>query len=222
MARSTNCWALTAGTSAGVMKYVGDAIGSIGAMPCIGIVPVQKVRGWNGKWPGHDVEEGKLEMKQGGSESETRGGGGSTSDAELDENHSHFLFVDNPGEAGWHGELGVSAALRGILSNRHHVPVITLVIGGTIGTLEDILDVLNSEQRSSVVVVRESGGAAQAISEFIGDYCDAGGAYMKGHKKADQLRRFSPRLEELVMKTLRYESERVCGPELHLSAMRWH
>ena len=33
-------------------------------------------------------------------------------------------------------------------------------------TLEDIMDALNSEQRSSVVVVRESGGAAQAISEL--------------------------------------------------------
>ena len=63
MARSTSTWILTGGMNVGVMDYVGDAIGGFGDTPCIGIPAVQKVRGWDKKWPEDSVQpDGKIEV----------------------------------------------------------------------------------------------------------------------------------------------------------------
>ena len=233
MARSTSTWILTGGMNVGVMDYVGDAIGGFGDTPCIGIPAVQKVRGWDKKWPEDSVQpDGKIEVintQNFRTEDDAKSRSVRAEDAELEEHHTHFLFVDNPEvKINWGGELAVARIIRHIMSSRFRIPLVTLVIGGTVGNLEDVLDALDSEGRGTVVVIRESGGCAQALAEFTKDYLMLGaevkdavsgskqsetaGSASKQHnysaKVRDALDRFvlDQRLEKLLISDLKYDS----------------
>ena len=92
----------------------------------------------------------------------------------LEPHHTHFILVDNEGaerdENGfcqWGGEIETANMVRSELNRRYHCPLAVLVIGGTIGTLSDILDALDSNGRAAVVVVRGSGGCAEVLSRFL-------------------------------------------------------
>ena len=66
------------------------------------------------------------------------------------------------------------------MSRERYVPLITVVIGGTIGTLQDILDALDSSGGGAVVLVRDSGGCSQAAAEFLEDVR----AYERRHEES--------------------------------------
>jgi len=59
----------------------------------------------------------------------------------------------------------VRAQIERALCQRFGVPHVTIVVGGGRGTLETIVASLSSQ--SQVILVRESGGAAQAICEYL-------------------------------------------------------
>jgi hypothetical protein len=73
------------------------------------------------------------------------------------------LLVD--GCSKWRDEIDLRAQVEGNLCNRFAVPHVTLVVGGGLGTLETVLASLSTG--AQVILVRESGGAAQALCEYV-------------------------------------------------------
>ena len=205
--RSTEVWVMTGGMNVGVVDYVGEAIGGFGGTPCIGIAAVQKVREWRRGWP-RDVEDPLRITTPSEHHYQDQAKALKSAYAELEERHTHFVLVDNPEQHGWGGELDVASKLRHTISCRYGIPLVTLVIGGSVGNLQDVLDSLDSDGRGTVVVVRESGGCAQAVAEFINDYvrkprklANARADYDAGRFISNQLREFrlDHRLEDLLI-----------------------
>ena len=62
----------------------------------------------------------------------------------LQNHHTHFLLVDNPGDHSWGAEISLFDAILDRMSRERHVPLVTLVIRGQIGALQDVLDALDS------------------------------------------------------------------------------
>ena len=92
----------------------------------------------------------------------------------LEPHHTHFIIVDNPDwkrdaqdRYTWGGEIGIVYTVRSELNRQFRCPLATLVIGGTIGTLSDILDALDTDGRAAVIVVKGSGGCADVLSHFL-------------------------------------------------------
>ena len=93
--------------------------------------------------------------------------------AELEPNHSHFLFVD--GGADQTGVFGKEIDLRAQLENHlcesteHDEQIATMIVcvavGGGEGTLRTVLQVLKKSR--PVVVLSNSGGAAREIYDYV-------------------------------------------------------
>ena len=84
--------------------------------------------------------------------------------AAIDANHTHFFLVDNEKEE-WGGEIDKRAELEADLAKKYRVPLVLLVLEGGPNTYETVLMAIS--QNSMVVLVKESKGAAQTISDFI-------------------------------------------------------
>ena len=84
--------------------------------------------------------------------------------AGLDPNHTHFFLVDDQRED-WGGEIKLRAEFESELSREFGVPLVMLVLEGGPGTYETVVNAIN--QGHMVVVVKESGGAAQTIAEYV-------------------------------------------------------
>lgn len=132
---STDAWVMTGGMDSGVMRFAGQAIGGFGNTPCIGVVSLQRVT------DGHQLSDEQSSRRR-----ETYFAEGPNGDTvALECHHTHFLLVDTP-EVGtkWGGEIELFKAIRDRMSRERHVPLAALVIGGIVGTLEDIHDSLDS------------------------------------------------------------------------------
>lgn len=88
----------------------------------------------------------------------------SNSSSALDPNHTHFVMVDD----GTVGQFGAEVALRTdceqLLRHDLGVPGVQLVVQGGPNTLNTVLDAIS--HGTPVVVVEETGGAADLISGF--------------------------------------------------------
>ena len=161
---------MTTGTDDGASAFIGEAIGGFGDTPCIGVVGFPTVTA--------------CETVQDCGVYHARGVKDHT--VALERHHTHFLLVDtapasdeksyepdgsgsSAREVPWGTELAIFGAIRDRMSRERHVPLVSLVIGGTVGVLRDVIDELDSSGCGTVVVVRESGAAALAIAEFIED-----------------------------------------------------
>ncbi|XP_041117862.1 transient receptor potential cation channel subfamily M member 2-like isoform X2 [Polyodon spathula] len=169
VARSTGAWIVTGGSHAGVMKHVGEAVRDYtmsssskeGKIVAIGIATWGIVHNSKclvsseGKFPAKytldEESQGRLSC--------------------LDNNHSHFILVDN----GTHGTYGVEIALRGKLEKfiseqtlgcTDHgikIPVVCVVLEGGPGTLDTIYSaVMNG---TPCVVMEGSGRVADVIAQ---------------------------------------------------------
>ena len=167
-AETTNAWLVTGGTHAGVMKLVGKTI--LGdedvSLPCIGVCTMGVIR---------DHERMKHEsvgrifpfrMDDG-----VKGG---SVRVDLDPNHTHFVMVDDGSEGKFGKETQVRAALEDAICNgkasnaTQGLPppaMVQLVLAGGPFTLETVFATLNKGR--PVVVLPESGGAAQHIYDFV-------------------------------------------------------
>ena len=192
VARSTLTWVITGGCDGGVMRWAGEATsGNLGKGACIGIAPWQKIK--------------QVEVVQAnGQDRYTAQGIGDATEstnAALEKHHTHFLLVDDDSNPQWGSELDLARRLREYLCLTLQVPLVTLVIAGTIGNLRDVIDALNcSGLGAAVVVVRESGGCAQAVAEFV-ELWRMSGASLSKSEIGKLLSAFEKRLEELVIKT---------------------
>ncbi|KAM6985111.1 transient receptor potential cation channel subfamily M member 2 [Aplochiton taeniatus] len=172
VAQTTGAWIITGGTHAGVMKHVGKAVrdyalssSSLGKpVVALGIATwgilhnQQALVHPEGRFPAHyslDVEgQGRLSC--------------------LDNNHTHFLLVDD----GTHGQYGAEIELRSRLEklisqrplgNRESgvkIPVVCVVLDGGPGTLNTIFNAMLNG--TPCVILEGSGRLADVIAQVAG------------------------------------------------------
>jgi hypothetical protein len=87
----------------------------------------------------------------------------------LDTQHTHFLLVDDGIRSDWGSEIEFRGKVEEKISEHLRVPRVQLVIQGGPNTLKTVADTLGPDHRRSchVVIVKESGGCARAIAEFV-------------------------------------------------------
>ncbi|XP_064875857.1 transient receptor potential cation channel subfamily M member 2 isoform X2 [Oncorhynchus nerka] len=172
VAQTTGAWIITGGTHAGVMKHVGQAVrehvlssGSMeGQIVAIGVATWGAIHNrrplvhLEGRFPAHY----SLDMQSQGHLSC------------LDNNHSHFLLVDD----GTHGCYGVEIELcsrlerlisQQPLGNREsgvRIPVVCVVLNGGPGTLSTIYGAMLN--RTPCVVLEGSGRLADVLAHVAG------------------------------------------------------
>nr|XP_046208231.1 transient receptor potential cation channel subfamily M member 2 isoform X3 [Oncorhynchus gorbuscha] len=172
VAQTTGAWIITGGTHAGVMKHVGQAVreyvlssGSMeGQIVAIGVATWGAIHNrrplvhLEGRFPAHY----SLDMQSQGHLSC------------LDNNHSHFLLVDD----GTHGCYGVEIELRSRLErlisqqplgNREsgvRIPVVCVVLNGGPGTLSTIYGAMLN--RTPCVILEGSGRLADVLAHVAG------------------------------------------------------
>ncbi|XP_014666350.1 PREDICTED: transient receptor potential cation channel subfamily M member 2-like [Priapulus caudatus] len=168
-AQSNGAWIITAGTHAGVMKHVGEAVQDYVLahgmhaqenVIAIGIAPWGVISSRNdlvdpkGKWPARyrvDIEPSSQEVQ-------------------LDPNHSHFILVDDGTqhtfgvEIGFRERLVQEIAKQGVdtsSSGSLSVPVVCIVVEGGPGTLENVYTAVLND--TPIVIVEGSGRAADLL-----------------------------------------------------------
>uniref|UniRef100_A0A8C8FNT2 Transient receptor potential cation channel subfamily M member 2 n=1 Tax=Oncorhynchus tshawytscha TaxID=74940 RepID=A0A8C8FNT2_ONCTS len=165
VAQTTGAWIITGGTHAGVMKHVGQAVreyvlssGSMeGQIVAIGVATWGAIHNrrplvhLEGRFPAHY----SLDMQSQGHLSC------------LDNNHSHFLLVDD----GTHGCYGVEIELRSRLErliSQHgvRIPVVCVVLNGGPGTLSTIYGAMLN--RTPCVILEGSGRLADVVAHVAG------------------------------------------------------
>ena len=83
----------------------------------------------------------------------------------IDHNHSHFVFVQTKG-GDWGSEVPWRTRFeKAVCSHYAGIPAVLLVVRGGTSTLASIDDAL--ERQCPVVLIKESGGCAQVIANFI-------------------------------------------------------
>ncbi|KAG7227474.1 hypothetical protein INR49_005288 [Caranx melampygus] len=172
VAQTTGAWIITGGTHAGVMKHVGQAVrdyalsssSTQGQIVAIGVATWGVIHNREalvnpeGCFPAHypmDVKgQGRLSC--------------------LDNNHTHFLLVDD----GTHGRYGAEIELRGrlekciskkLLGNKESsvtIPVVCVVLDGGPGTLNTIYNAMLNG--TPCVVLEGTGRIADVIAQVAG------------------------------------------------------
>uniref|UniRef100_A0A096LUR1 Transient receptor potential cation channel, subfamily M, member 2 n=1 Tax=Poecilia formosa TaxID=48698 RepID=A0A096LUR1_POEFO len=169
VAQTTSAWIITGGTHAGVMRHVGQAVREYALsntrrqkIVAIGVAPWGVIHNKaalvhdDGCFPAHYVID-------------TQGQGDLTC---LDNNHTHFLLVDN----GTNGEYGVEIELRTELEKYISVrlvsfklspikiPVVCVVVNGGFGTLKTIHSAIN--KGIPCMILEGSGRLADVIANL--------------------------------------------------------
>lgn len=165
-ASSTNAWVITGGTDTGVMKLVATAFRENNVqVPLIGVTSFGCV---NGREALEQARKDTRTYTCGHSKPTAKG-------APLNCHHTHFVFVDSGKAApeAWGGEIALRSNLEVAYARLKSVPLVLLVVQGGPGTLNTVLSAVRLRQ--AVLVVRDSGGAADAIADYLrdGSTCDA-------------------------------------------------
>ncbi|XP_070831670.1 transient receptor potential cation channel subfamily M member 2 isoform X2 [Chaetodon trifascialis] len=168
VAQTTGAWIITGGTHTGVMKHVGQAVrdyalskSTEGEIVAIGVATWGIIHNRDalihseGSFPAHYV----LDIKSQGQLSC------------LDNNHTHFLLVDN----GTQGQYGVEIELRtslekfvsriplGKKGSNVTIPVVCVVLDGGTGTLKTIYNAMLND--TPCVILEGSGRIADVIAQ---------------------------------------------------------
>jgi len=167
-ARATSAWTFTGGTDAGVMKLVAGALAKAKVVtPIIGVAPFHKI---TDKQRFFDAEHDRGSGTRHGLRVHyfKREDNTNASHA-LDTQHTHFLLVDDGIRSDWGSEIEFRGKVEEKISEHLRVPRVQLVIQGGPNTLKTVADTLGPDHRRSchVVIVKESGGCARAIAEFV-------------------------------------------------------
>ena len=84
--------------------------------------------------------------------------------AGLETRHTHFVIVDGGAEGNWGDEIRLRDTVLGLLEKWYNVPSVCLVVQGGPNTLVTVDQAI--ESGTPVVLVQDSGGAADAIANF--------------------------------------------------------
>lgn len=196
-AKTTGAWIITGGTNTGVMKHVGEAVKghtvmSRGAMltdktPQVHLIGI----------PPWGIVEHRSELT--GKDLVTYH---MTSSLEnqgwcIDNNHSHFLLVDDGTEGEYGGEIKFRARLQNCLANKeiskrynyldensqngrpNGIPVVLLVLEGGPNTIRTVLESVTSTPAVPVVIADGSGRAADILAYAYSLYIEHQGFDMK-------------------------------------------
>ena len=178
-ARATNAWIVTGGTNQGVMKLVGSSVHDstdsrrTDDIVCIGVVPfgcVYKHEAMRGTPKGKVFAYEDLDPDKPAREAGKFGKTDiptSKQRAALDPNHTHFLMVDDGKDGAWGGEIDFRTALENHICTCHDAraalsddddtlptPMVLVVVGGGIGTLNTIIGTLEKERPVVVLAGR--------------------------------------------------------------------
>uniref|UniRef100_A0A8C5CJ59 Transient receptor potential cation channel, subfamily M, member 2 n=1 Tax=Gadus morhua TaxID=8049 RepID=A0A8C5CJ59_GADMO len=172
VAKTTGAWIMTGGSHAGVMKYVGQAVrdqalssrSTHGQMVAIGMAS------WGAIHNRQALVQKGLHLAR--YSMDVQGQGRLTC---LDDNHSHFLLVDD----GTHGRYGVEIELRSrlekLISQKPlgnsgeiglKIPVVCVVLDGGPGTLNTIFNAMLNG--TPCVILEGSGRIADVIAQVAG------------------------------------------------------
>ncbi|XP_023136566.3 transient receptor potential cation channel subfamily M member 2 isoform X1 [Amphiprion ocellaris] len=171
VAQTTGAWIITGGTHAGVMKHVGQAVRDYALSSSVqGNIVAIGVATWGiihnrdalvqpeGCFPAHYLMDTKTQGRL----------------SCLDNNHTHFLLVDD----GTHGRYGVEIELRSHLEkcisgkrlgNKETgvtIPVVCVVLDGGPGTLDTIYNAMLNG--TPCVILEGSGRIADVIAQVSG------------------------------------------------------
>ena len=164
-ASATHAWTFTGGTDAGVMKLVAGALASAKVVtPIIGVAAFHKItekeRFFNADRDRDRGISGQERMVHYIKRTQN-----SDASSSLDDQHTHFLLVDGGIDSSWGSEIEFRGKVEEKICEDLRVPRVQLVIQGGPGTFRTVTDTLLAG--CHVVIVKESGGCAQAVAEFI-------------------------------------------------------
>ena len=181
-ASSTRSWIITGGSDQGVMALTGRVMSSLGTgTPCIGIASFGAVM-YKEKLvtcPESTVNTrgvikgAGLKVKYWKQDKPKHGRNGAPVEAAIDANHTHFVLVDNAQKKSFGGEVEMRANIEEHMAreaggSKGEVPLVCLCVGGGPGTFDTLLEQL--KMQNMVLLLAESGGAADAITRFIEAY----------------------------------------------------
>ncbi|KAK3749590.1 hypothetical protein QZH41_019731, partial [Actinostola sp. cb2023] len=168
-AQTTDAWIFTGGTNTGVMKHVGEAVrGQTVTHPTMDDESRLHVIGI-ATWGIIDHRETLITNKDTVTYHMTSSM--TSSGACLDNNHTHFILVDN-GSTGKYGvEISFRASLENAISKRklssetsHGIPVVLLVLEGGPNTIITVLESVTRRPAVPVVIAEGSGRAADILA----------------------------------------------------------
>ena len=163
--RATDAWTFTGGTDTGVMKLVAGALAKAKVVtPIIGVAPFQQI---TDKQRFFDADRDR-DRGAGGQKRRVAYGKrmqSSSASSALESQHTHFLLVDGGIDSTWGSEIDFRGEVEEMISQHLRVPRVLLVVQGGPGTFRTVTDTLVVD--CPVVIVKESGGCAAAIAEFV-------------------------------------------------------
>ncbi|XP_054888328.1 transient receptor potential cation channel subfamily M member 2-like isoform X2 [Poeciliopsis prolifica] len=171
VAQTTGAWIITGGTHSGVMKHVGQAVREYGLSNMQGQVVTIGVATW-----GVIHNRDKLINKEGCFPAnyviDTQGQGAL---ACLDNNHTHFLLVDDGTNGRYLVENELRAKLEKHISGRNlgnnessmTIPVVCVALDGGPGTLDTIYNAMING--TPCVILEGSGRIADVIAQMFGE-----------------------------------------------------
>ena len=174
-ASSTRSWIITGGSDQGVMALTGKVMSSLGTgTPCIGIAPFGAVM-YREKLvvsPESTVNARGV-IKSAGLKVKYWKQDKANNNTAIDANHTHFVLVDNAQKKSFGGEVEMRANIEEHMAreaggSKGEVPLVCLCVGGGPGTFDTLLEQL--KMQNMVLLLAESGGAAEAITRFIEAY----------------------------------------------------
>jgi len=156
-ASATSAWIFSAGSDAGVMKLVGKALRGQSTLPLIGVFPLGVTHG----------KELIVASKSGKVVNYSSPAKPAHVGARLNPDHTHFVLVDNgkEGAPAFGGEIKLRAGLEAYIAQSKGVPIVQLVVQGGPGTIATVR--ATAEALNPIVILTDSGGAAEAIYEYI-------------------------------------------------------
>ncbi len=225
-ALQTNAWIVTGGTAAGVMQLVGSLVhesgrqGSAEQIVCLGIAPWGVVDNHEamGKTSRGKVFAAKdaLAVDELAAKGAKEAAAKQSPRAPLDPNHSHFILVDDGTTGTFGGEIEFRTALENricsdmaALANSEDAllptPMVLVVVGGGVGTLNTIISTLEKDR--PCVIMASSGGVSTQVWHYFqhgtlpafSDKVDKDG-HPVNKAEVDALRAKLPRIKELGTK----------------------
>ena len=162
-ASATDAWTFTGGTDTGVMKLVAGALAKANVVtPIIGVAPFHKI---TDKDRFFDAERDSSRGAYGRRVHYVKRMHNSSASSALDSQHTHFLLVDDGIDSSWGSEIKFRGEVEEKICEHLRVPRVLVVIQGGPGTFKTVKDTLLDD--CHVVLVKESGGCAQAVAEFV-------------------------------------------------------
>ncbi|XP_043931636.1 transient receptor potential cation channel subfamily M member 2-like [Protopterus annectens] len=159
-AYATGAWIITGGSNAGVMKHVGEAIRDYN------LVNEEKLTAIGIATWGIVQNRQILISKTGETSADYTIDDNQDHLACLDNNHTHFILVDDGTSKKYGGEISLRAALESHISKMGgtETPLVCIALEGGPGTLQTVYE--SMKKKTPCIVVEDSGRISNIIAHF--------------------------------------------------------